>query len=273
MVYAYLIPSKTTITIRTVLSDEHKRISDSKDLKRTSLAKELESTFGAYGKYGKSKPKEVQKLAWRPCDYDTGPRRTKVTTYALRKKEAKSLDCFISLSASSRLVRREVMPFLYARNTFHFKDWKSLRPFLSDRPLEALQLMKSFKISIYWDGGDQQHRPHRYHQVPAFNAGGRGLKKAQITEALQLERLYIDVETSIDGLYGPLSKFTGWFWKRYGHDFENLDRLGLQVRTIYNGIDGKENELWNYLAPKMLKKIEGKVHEGPELSDRRIFEG
>ena len=263
MIYSYLIPSGTTIAIRVVLPDEHEEILETDDMTRTCLEMVIECKPG---------PRDGSVVS-----------QSEMTTYTASK--AGDLADFVNLSVTNRRLREEIMPIFYGTNTFHFESWKTFQPFLSDRSLEALQLMKSFEITIPWNGPLQRWRYHNYHVFPQSKHWNCMLKKKQAFATLRLESLFININIKMTTLRFHWASMGPWIRKRYGPVFSNLDRLGVQIHTaeqkdvarwkLRHGVPDdfveiRGEDLWNLLAPRMLKQREGRVHEGPEMQDRRI---
>ena len=276
MIYVYAVPSKTTIKIRVVLPDEREKILKADDTLRTNLMRVMECKPG---------PRDGAVVS-----------ETEMTTYTA--SQAEDIADFVSLSASNRRLRGEIMPIFYGTNTFHFVNWKAFQPFLADRSLEALQLMKSVEISIPWQGPIEpwRYNKNKYNEFPPAKVWNCMLTKKQAFTTLHLEKLFIHINTDTTTLRFHWASLGPWIRKRYGPAFTNLDRLGVQVHTAEQGhipswmhhraahyfpqfqnglpenfVEIRGDDLWNALAPRMLKHCEGRVHEGPELQDRRIF--
>ena len=180
----------------------------------------------------------------------------------------------IGMLALNRQSRAEAIPIFYGGNEIRFHSMSSLLPFLQDRSELSLQSMQYFHLDIEVnEGKSQTSRQHgwarTFTELPQF-------------EPLNLRKLTIRI-------YDPFCRYA---WKlkldtkmqRWVHEMAknitNLDMLGVAFDFSIMGEltqdemvkedSPTEELLWEFLAPKMLKKVGDEPHDARSLLKRRI---
>lgn len=193
-------------------------------------------------------------------------------------------------------IREEAVSIFYGLNTFHFENAKTFIPFLKDRP-NAVGFINNLKITISHEDVGGTWRPgHGYKNwIRAFSQ----LAKRPI---LNINKLVLDIEGHEDDLtfsaeHGfnlKLGHPTYQYTSRWVHfictAFKDLDMLGLTYRCdmdsfsypsyntngwvpIDEAIDKVEGQMWDWLAPRMLKQSGDKGHNEATLLHRRVPSG
>ena len=147
-------------------------------------------------------------------------------------------------------------------------------PFLTDRTLESLQLLKSFSISMGMTVAPEEDE----HKIPdeeffQIDTGkvrkewGNVLQKASKTPGLRLERLHFRDKIHMQEVNSGWP-YTHLLAKRYGPALSNLEELSLDITCADIDLDDDEFEgmmkeikeikkdLWCKLAPKTVKGAE-----------------
>lgn len=205
----------------------------------------------------------------------------KSTTYALVGATGREVPIMAMLSLN-RQTRTEALSIFYGLNAFSFRSTSSLTPFLLDRSPAAMKSLENFKIHLSL--GDRFGLCNVF-QIPGWDSWVLELSKLARFQALQLKQVVIHVDgqcrdlNSMSGVLDLESPTTKWIPTLYGN-INNLNKLGihytcsicssLQLADI-NARNQVEDELWNILAPKMLKRL-GDEHDGAALQHRRIRE-
>lgn len=182
----------------------------------------------------------------------------------------------IGMLALNRQTRAEAIPVFYGGNEFRFYSMSAIVPFLRDRSELSLQSMQHFHLDIEVaepkiQKSRQDGWARTFTEFPKF-----GL--------LNLQKLTIHI-------YDPHFRYA---WKlkletklqRWVHEMAknitNLDMLGVTFNFIFGeGHCMTENEemkedsptehlLWEFLAPKILKKVGDEPHDARSLLKRRI---
>ena len=181
----------------------------------------------------------------------------------------------IGMLALNRQTRAEAVPVFYGRNTILFDSMSAVLPFVEDRSELSLQSMHHFHLEMELERVKyQKRRSDGWARVFA------GLSKIK---ALNLRKLTVC-------LNDPECRYA---WKlkldiklqRWVHEMANitnLDMLGVMDFSIMGELtpnEGVKDEspteelLWEFLASKMLKKVEDEPHDAHSLLKRRIRYG
>lgn len=213
--------------------------------------------------------------------------RVETITYATKSDEVINS---LGLLGVSRQVRMETLGRFYSTNTFHFEDWKTMKPFFVDRSPEVMQLIESMSISIIPiipAPSDNLYNIHRGYEGPmdCRIEWASALQNVGRLPKLRLKRLFLNMQVEGLDFSHRDSQVTRWLKKSFGRAISNLEELGVRLHLdksrrsrilgvpppLRRAIEDAEEVLWNSLAPRLLKKVEGQLHEGPALLDRRIF--
>ena len=214
------------------------------------------------------------------CNYNHCPEHWKEaafgpihTTYTLDKLDtACRIDTMtLTMLSLDRQSREEVAFLFYSGNTFHFTTINSLVPFLKDRTLETRKYIHRVQLILTvikhnWDAVFLEHgRP------AAWNTAFSSLLKLP---SLNVKELCIRIDdTSANILVDGLNlRSRSMLWLHKLSRFGNLEMLGVEyafeiwkrgekqrnhlgVRCgVLEEVNSKtEEELWRFLAPKMLK--------------------
>ena len=202
----------------------------------------------------------------------------------------------IAILAVNHQLRQEAGSLFYGSNIFNFGTMSSLVPFLKDRAPDTRKYIKSLQLELHvyamnWYPSFAEHgRPQAWKR--AFTA----LKKLPY---LQLNTLRIKLDDGHCQFYGEgLKTHTPQMrWLHRLAEISTLDSLGVQyfmrcqrfisgewyrgvqwfeqptqLRGPHNARDVRDTqeELWMFLAPRMLTRVEGNSHEAETLQHRRI---
>lgn len=174
--------------------------------------------------------------------------------------------------ALNRQTRAEAVPIFYGKNIICFYSMSALIPFLKDRSELSLQSMQHFHLGMEID---PVHNRRRRQEGWAQN-----FPELLKFPALNLQKLEVHVKDS-EGRYAWKLKLDTKL-QRWVHEMArnitNLDMLGVSFDFTSTGemileVLGcipTEKLLWEFLAPKMLKKIEDEPHDAQSLLKRRI---
>ena len=215
----------------------------------------------------------------RPCgrgrsclvqDPKTGPSKL---TYTLGSPSSVDATTMTVLSLDKRF-REEVASIFYGQNTFHFLTMSSLMPFMKDRTLETRIYIRRLRLTLALDI-QTWHPDCRGKSGPAtwIKAFSSTLKLPH----LNVKELFIQIDDSQDSIEYFNLHSRSMLWLQKLSKFKNLEMLGLRhsVQPWPNyrpEVNIKtEQELWGFLAPKMLKR-EADDHSPDALLKRRIWD-
>lgn len=180
----------------------------------------------------------------------------------------------IGMLALNRQTRAEAISVFYGGKKIHFQSMSALLPFLRDRCELSLQSLQCFDLDIGVDGArSQTSRQEGWARIFADLARfGR----------LSLQKLTIRI-------YDPCCCYA---WKQkleikaqhwvheMARNITNLDMLGVRFNfsmlgeltpdRVVRANNPTVRLLWEFLAPKMLKKIGDEPHDARSLLRRRI---
>ena len=195
----------------------------------------------------------------------------------------------LSLNKQSR---DEVAFLVYGGNTFHFVTMSSLLPFMKDRTVEARKYIQRLRLTLTIDHRTWNAVCTEQGRSATWNAAFSALVKLP---HLNLKTLCVTIDDRIGAIsdHGLKIRARPKLWLRNLGKFRNLDKLG--VRHDVKNVDRHwtflgqvhgwrqsspeeeetnspiEQELWQMLAPKMLKK-KADDHSPDALLDRRIWD-
>ena len=180
----------------------------------------------------------------------------------------------IGMLALNRQIRAEAIPVFYGANEIHFRSISALIPFLRDRSDLSLQSMQYLHLDIEVNEGRSQ--------TSRQEGWARTFEELAKIGPLNLRKLDVRI-------YDPHCRYA---WKlkldtkmqRWVHEMAknitNLDMLGVTFDFSIMGEltpdemvkeDSRtEGLLWEFLAPKMLKKVGDEPHDARSLLKRRI---
>ncbi len=195
----------------------------------------------------------------------------------------------LSLNKESR---EEVAYIFYGENCFHFTTMSPLIPFLKDRTPETRKYIQRLKITLNVDDRDWDTIFTEYSRPTRWNTTLSMLMKLP---HMNVKRLFVEIDDMKANLFkdGMNLRSKSMLWLHKLSNLENLDLLGLNYHVaewkrslryrrpiIYGRLipiqdeevnTQTEQELWRFLAPKMLKK-EADDHSLDALQKRRIWE-
>lgn len=176
--------------------------------------------------------------------------------------------------ALNRQTRAEAVPIFYGANEFSFDSMSAILPFLRDRSELSLQSMQFLHLSIHVGEGK--------HQRSRQESWARVFAELPKVEFLTLQKFTVRI-------YDPECRYA---WKlkldtkmqRWVHEMarniRDLDMLGVSFSFSQCGemtpdenvkeISRSQDLLWEFLAPKMLKKVGDETHDARSLLKRRI---
>ena len=180
----------------------------------------------------------------------------------------------IGMLALNRQTRAEAVPVFYGKNEIHFSSMSAVLPFLKDRSELSLQSMHYFLLEMEVDQVKYQERRSKgwartFARFPRFGS----LKLQKLTVWVKdpgcRYAWKLELETKLQRWVHQLAK-----------NITNLDMLGviydfcpmgaLTPNENLQQISPTEELLWEFLAPKMLKKVGDKPHDAHSLLKRRI---
>ena len=206
------------------------------------------------------------------------------TTYTLlRPRSIASTTAMLSLSKGSR---EEVASIFYGENTFLFTAMSSLIPFMKDRTSESRKYIQDLELTLTVDDRDWDAIFTEYSRPACWNTAFSTLVKLP---HVNVKKLYVKVDDRRAQLLkdGINLRSRSMLWLHKLSKIENLDMLGVgydvgEWRTSpsfpgWSVSEDKEEvntqteqELWQFLAPKMLKK-EADDHSPYALQKRRLW--
>ncbi|KAF6232575.1 hypothetical protein HO173_009243 [Letharia columbiana] len=185
--------------------------------------------------------------------------------------------------------REEVAFIFYGENTFHFTSMSSLMPFMQDRTAETRKYIQRIRLTLTVDDRDWDVIYTEYGRPATWNTAFSKLVKLPHVNVKKLFVRVDDRKAKIlkDGLN---LRSRSMLWLHKLSRLENLEMLGvrydvtewktLRYQPNLWGWSGPtddevntqtEQELWRFLAPKMLKK-DGDDHNPDALQERRIWD-
>ena len=219
---------------------------------------------------------------------DPGSQHTK-TTYTLHNMDYQTtsmLTTTTSMLALDKRSREEVASIFYGGNNFHFATVSSLVPFMKDRTVETRRYVQNLNLTLVVDDGSWRTVFAEYGKPAIWNNAFSSLLKLS---HVNIRKLCIDLidNVGLDFRGGLRSRSMLWLHKL--SRFNNLAMLGLQYtpglktylkqsasfedlidKVLRDSEDEPaEEDLWRFLAPKMLKK-EADDHSPDALRQRRI---
>lgn len=210
------------------------------------------------------------------------------TTYMLGTTHLinKTTVAMLSLNKQSR---EEVASIFYGENTFKFTTMSSLMPFMKDRTPETRKFIQQLWLHLVVDERNwdtifaEQGRP------AIWNKAFSSLLKLPQTKIRKLCIEIVDKGVKVN-LDGPNLRARSMLWLHKLRRFDNLEMLGLiytlgdwrvwerypNLRGMFAPLIEEMNKgtgqaLWDFLAPKMLKK-EADDHTPEGLQQRRIWD-
>ena len=183
----------------------------------------------------------------------------------------------IGMLALNRQTRAEAIPIFYGGNMICFHSMSAFIPFLRDRSELSLQSMQYFHLRIEVNEGKSQ--------TSRQQGWARTFTELTQFESLNLRKLTIRVFDPFCRYAWKLKldiKMQRWVHKM-AQNITNLDMLGVtfDFSSIMGGLTPNEmvkedsptqELLWEFLAPKMLKKVGDEPHDARSLLKRRIHD-
>lgn len=226
--------------------------------------------------------KDWLKCQGEPCLLKNRTLGPKKTTYTLGTRRPIDHTTTIMLSLNKQS-REEVASIFYGENTFHFITMSSLIPFMKDRTVETRKYIQRLWLTLtvddrYWDAIFTEYR-----RPAAWNTAFSALVKLP---HLNLKKLCVVINDKRSNLlkHGLNLRSRSMLWLHKLSRLEDLEMLGLKyvwvksrrqrdrlweplITTDEEASTETEQDLWNFLAPKMLKKQTG--DPSPDACQRR----
>lgn len=182
----------------------------------------------------------------------------------------------------NKQTRSEAASIFYGKNTFQFNTMSSLVPFLKDRTAETRKYIRSLHVVFTIDIRDWDAVFTEYGRSATWNTTCSTLAKLP---HLNVKKLFVEVDDKRAKLLrdGMSLRSRTMLWLHKLGKLENLEKLGVSYDCgdwqphgrrfdIREEVDSQtEQELWQFLAPKMLK-MEADDHGSDALQRRRIWE-
>ena len=285
MIYKYIVPMDSIVVIRAVLPDEHEEIMRHGVLTRACLVSGVAEETGTT--YTLSRPvltrtssyaiRIREQYPFTELDGSAGTRSSVDSIGSITPIDPTGFKTFTGILGTNKHMRTELLRMFYTTNTFHFEDWRTVMPFLTDRTPEALTLIKSFSMSLGMtvprDQDPNDGKSSVAWDLDINKEWGNVLAKVAKFKGLRLEKLHLRDTIFMSELNGSQG-YNYWIKKRYGPALSNLKELslditcedinddeermdwGLEVDDIEAGIRAIKEDVWSKLAPVMLKKVD-----------------
>ena len=212
--------------------------------------------------------------AEKTCILLNEPSKNAKVSYKLKRYSSWLTAPTVGMLALNRLTRAEAVPIFYGKNEISFTSMSAVIPFLEDRSELSLQSMHFFYFEMEVDRVKYQKR----------RAGGWARTFAEFPQfgSLKLQKLTVCVKDPLCHYAWKLKLNTKL--QRWAHELAknitNLNMLGVIFDfSIMGEMTQDENVkedspteelLWEFLAPKMLKKVGDEPHDAHSLLKRRI---
>ena len=221
----------------------------------------------------------------------TGPgsehTKTTYTLYDTDYQITSMLTTTTSMLALDKRSRDEVAHIFYGGNNFHFATVSSLVPFMEDRTVETRKYVQNLHLTLIADNKSWTAVFAEYGKPAIWNTAFSSLLKMS---HVNIRNLRIDLIDNVGlDFHGDL-RSRSMLWLHKLSRFDNLEKLGLQytstlgrimrqgmsLEELLRRLAGKvesepaEEDLWSFLAPKMLKR-EADDHSPDALRQRRIY--
>lgn len=230
-----------------------------------------------------------QMYCWQDCEHSHGSgictfykrrwRKAK-TSYAPKQwtETHKSKIPSLALLSVNHQVRAESAPIFYGENQFHIYSMSALIPFLKDRTTPSLKYLRDLHFHFSTDRCNLA-------QISRQREWAYAINRLSLFPDLAIRRLGVCISDGamryVQGL--QLDSKTMYWVHELVKNITNLDTLGVNleytdlIRTQIDYAHAKEStseeDLWTFLAPKMLKEVGGKPHNLKSLEKRRTICG
>ena len=197
-----------------------------------------------------------------------------------------------SMLALDKRSRDEVAYIFYGGNSFHFATASSLVPFMKDRTVETRKYIRNLYLTLIVDVGSWDIVYAEYGKPAIWNTAFSSLLKMS---HVNIRKMCIHLIDNVGLDFRGDLRSRSMLWLHKLSRFDNLEMLGLQytpgltkaarpgisydqvlryeqvLRKLFFGKvdDEPAEELWRFLAPKMLKR-EADDHSPDALRHRRI---
>lgn len=213
-------------------------------------------------------------LSFQPCTFPEPEWMNAKTTYTVHRYSFQG-GLNQALLAVYRQIRTETNSLFYGENTFSFLSISALVPSLRDRPDDALRVIRSLRLNFNIERDSQADRQQSWAQ--AFS----GIPRYPTFDVKKLEVFLSDSELCYARDLKLSSRLMRWAHV-LSKNITNLEVLGVQINYLsdgdtYSDYEGQtmigsssQQSLWAFLAPKMLKHIDGEQRDAKSLKKRRI---
>ena len=219
------------------------------------------------------------------CTFDDIMFKPMKTTYTLGIPNSIDTTTIAMLSINKE-TREEVAFIFYGENTFHFITMSSLVPFMKDRTMETRKYIQRLLLTLTVEYQERDAIFTEYGRPSTWKTAFSSLVKLP---HVNIKKLCVQVDDTKGRIFkGGLNlRSRSLLWLHKLSKLENLEKLGLrciEVRRLQHidfwdrlvpvqeWVDGEVGqELWRFLAPKMLKK-EADDHSPDALQQRRIWD-
>ena len=215
------------------------------------------------------------------------------------------LSTTLAMLSLDKRTREEVASIFYSENTFHFYSISSLLPFMKDRPEDTRKYIHRLQLTFTIDERNWYEHTDEHRRPAAWDTA---LSSLRALPHLNIKTLYLKIDDMrkgmlLRGLGLKLESSRSMHWLHTLSNLNNLDQFGLEyscnplrerkknknenaksktpddpphVSKRVKGNNRTEEELWAFLAPRMLKKMsddDGDEHNADALQKRRIWPG
>ena len=221
-------------------------------------------------------------------DPGSAPTKTTYTPGALDSIDTRLISMLrmtTSMLALDKQSRDEVACIFYGSNSFHFTTMSLLVPFMKDRPAETRRYIHNLFLTLIIDEQSWSAVFAEYGKPAIWNTAFSSVLKMS---HVNIRKMCIRIEDYVGLDFRGDFHSRSMLWLRKLSKFDNLEKLGLQYlpwTAMEQGLsydnllslllEEVENEpaddLWRFLAPRMLKR-KTKDHSPDALLRRRIYE-
>ena len=211
---------------------------------------------------------------------------TRKTTYTYRildpidTRIRSMLTTTTSMLAIDKQSRDEVASIFYGGNSFHFISMSSLVPFMKDRTVETRRYIQNLYLTLILNDRTWSVVYAEYGKPAIWNTAFSSVLKLS---HVNIRKLCIHVIDEVGLKFHGDLRSRSMLWLHKLSRFDHLEMLGLQYtpglwkaleelqRKVLGEMENEPvEELWRFLAPKMLKR-ESDDHSPDVLLRRRIY--
>ena len=276
MVYRLVVVTEEILSVRDMHRTEFRKSQEdgTYQSRSTYLAPDHECLLGSF---------DLPSLGSR---LQTDPAKTTYTLHNTDYGITSMLTTTTSMLALDKRSRDEVAYIFYGENYFHFTTVSSLVPFMKDRTVETRRYVENLYLTLLVEDGSWRTVFAEYGKPAIWNTSFSSLLKLS---HVNIRNLCFDLIDHVGLDFRSDLRSRSMLWLHKLSRINNLNMLGLQytpglknilkqggsfedvLRKLLgeNEIEPAEEDLWRFLAPKMLKR-EADDHSPDALRKRRL---